>query len=170
MFERLRMAIELFEDVFRVVCFIFFVGIVFFQSYKKLFPYLSDLYQKYKYFLADKVKLREKISRHKEVVLQEIEKQHAQGLSLTEKIIVWSEKEQRCRDQKNQEEQRSREMLKNYMMEQSHSLAFTTTRKELIPEITSKVIQEIDALYASSDEQKKYTTKVLAGLGNDSDE
>ena len=164
------MAIELFEDFFRIVCFFFFVLIVFRQLYTKVFPYLAELYQKYKHFIADKIKLREKISKHKETVLHEIEKQHEQGLLLNKKVTLWAERERSYRDKKNQEEQQSQEMLKNYMVEQSQSLAFTIARKDLMPEITHKVTEEIHVLYSSSDQQKNYIAKIIDSLESNNNE
>ena len=164
------MRADLFPDIFRIICFSVFVGMVIRELYKKALPYVSDLYHKYIKMLADKVKLREKIGRHKEGLLREIQNQHAQGIELTEKVIVWATQEQNHTDQRMKREQQSLERLRNYMIEQSRFLALATARKDLMPEIMDQVVQEIQAKYVSSVDQKIYTAKILKALESDNHE
>jgi hypothetical protein len=158
------MAIELFEHGFRIVCFFVFVAALAREIYRKLFPSLKDLYEKYKKFIDDKWQNKERIIKQKEEVLQSIEKQHEQGKCLTEKVMIWAQKEHFRRDKKNQENIHSQEALKQYMIEQSKFLALTTARKELMPEIIAHVTDAICTIYSNTDEQKKYTKNILAAL------
>lgn len=164
MLERLRMVNNLFYTIFRVICFLVFMGVVIRECYKKLFPYLVDLYHRYKKMLVDKALVREKIIKQKEMLLNQIEQQRVEGIRLTEKIRIWAEVEHRCKNQKNQEEYVSKEKLRDYMIEQARFLAVANARKELMPEIVSRVADEIKKEYRLAEAQKKYTATIFATL------
>ena len=134
------------------------------QVRKKIIPSIADSYQKYKRFLADKIKLREKMDKQKEEILREIEKQHMYGVRLTEKIVLWSMKEQSHLEDKQQFEEQAIERLRNYMIEQSRFLAVATARKELMPDIIRQVTHEIHTAYKPVEEQKKYTSHLFTML------
>lgn len=158
------MITELFQDIFRILCFCFFLGVVIHRFITKVIPKLVVFYHRYKRDIAEKVKTQERMAKHKKEILVTIQQQHEEGKRLNEKIAIWATKEQLLVHHKKECMQQAQEKLRLYMVEQSRYLALNTARIELMPQIIAQVNHEVENIYTSTVQQKKYTHSVLAAL------